>query len=52
MATLIGSAVVFAPRLYSPMLLGVSLSLAAGVMIYVSFVEIFLKGMRESPCEL
>ena len=44
MATLLGSMVVFVPRFYKPEVLGISLALAAGVMIYVSFVEIFFKG--------
>ncbi|EDQ88558.1 uncharacterized protein MONBRDRAFT_32743 [Monosiga brevicollis MX1] len=47
MATLLGSAVVFFPSFYKPIVLGVSLALAAGVMIYVSFVEIFFKGLDE-----
>jgi zinc transporter ZupT len=44
MATLLGSMVVFMPRFYKPIVLGISLALAAGVMIYVSFIEIFFKG--------
>eukprot|EP00045_Choanoeca_perplexa_P004651 m.39624 g.39624 ORF g.39624 m.39624 type:complete len:419 (-) comp12686_c0_seq3:148-1404(-) len=47
MATLLGSAVVFVPRFYKPIVLGISLALAAGVMIYVSFIEIFFKGLVE-----
>ena len=44
MATLVGGMVVFVPQLYSPKVLAACLALAAGVMVYVSFVEIFFKG--------
>lgn len=44
---MLGSAVVFIPALYNPIVLGISLALAAGVMTYVSFVEIFFKGLIE-----
>eukprot|EP00043_Microstomoeca_roanoka_P019958 m.232800 g.232800 ORF g.232800 m.232800 type:complete len:267 (-) comp17078_c1_seq5:746-1546(-) len=47
LATMLGSLVVFIPSFYKPYILGVCLALAAGVMIYVSFIEIFFKGLNE-----
>ncbi|EGD75759.1 hypothetical protein PTSG_12652 [Salpingoeca rosetta] len=47
MATLLGAMVVFIPSFYKPHILGVCLALAAGVMLYVSFIEIFFKGLTE-----
>lgn len=60
LATGLGSAIVFVPDFYSTQacpssfhlvnclqLLAASLALAAGVMIYVSFIEIFFKGLDE-----
>jgi zinc transporter, ZIP family len=48
-ATALGAAVVFVPslvRLANQRTLALSLSLSAGVMVYVSFVEIFDKSKR------
>eukprot|EP00037_Helgoeca_nana_P006020 m.55914 g.55914 ORF g.55914 m.55914 type:complete len:402 (-) comp16923_c0_seq1:207-1412(-) len=43
LATSIGAATVFLPNFDDTKYLGISLSFAAGVMLYVSFVEIFFK---------
>eukprot|EP00038_Savillea_parva_P019961 m.29898 g.29898 ORF g.29898 m.29898 type:complete len:397 (+) comp4642_c0_seq2:80-1270(+) len=43
LATSIGAATVFLPRFDDKKYLGISLAFAAGVMLYVSFVEIFIK---------
>lgn len=43
LSTTLGAAVVFCASLARPKLLAVSLGFAAGVMIYVSFGEIFLR---------
>ena len=54
-ATAIGASVVFFPRLVklaSRRVLAASLGLSAGVMIYVSFVEIFMKSVDEFALHL
>eukprot|EP00054_Salpingoeca_dolichothecata_P033110 m.267017 g.267017 ORF g.267017 m.267017 type:complete len:328 (-) comp31977_c0_seq1:84-1067(-) len=47
LATSLGAALVFLPQMYNAKVLGCCLAFAAGVMIYVSFVEIFFKGLDE-----
>lgn len=47
LSTSLGAALVFAPQFYSKKVLAVCLAFAAGVMVYVSFVEIFVKGLDE-----
>lgn len=47
MATALGASLVFFPSLHTPEFLGMSLAFAAGVMLYVSFVEIFIKASDE-----
>jgi len=54
-ATAIGASVVFFPRLVklaSRRVLAASLGLSAGVMTYVSFVEIFMKSVDEFALHL
>ena len=43
LCTSIGAALVFVPRLYSPLMLSGFLSVAAGVMIYLSLTAILQK---------
>eukprot|EP00041_Stephanoeca_diplocostata_P018935 m.400710 g.400710 ORF g.400710 m.400710 type:complete len:128 (+) comp21163_c0_seq6:168-551(+) len=45
LATSIGAAAVFIPGFQQQKWLGISLAFAAGVMLYVSFVEIFFKAL-------
>jgi ZIP family zinc transporter len=56
LATGIGGALVFVPDLLKKMpqmtVLAISLALSAGVMIYVSFIEIFGKSQAEIACHL
>merc|ERR1719382_875377 len=51
LATAVGGLVVFAPsilkRVSPGIILSVSLAVSAGVMIYVSFIEIFVKAHEE-----
>lgn len=55
LATAIGGALVFFPqfmkRVPQSTILGVSLALSAGVMLYVSFIEIFSKSLAEIESE-
>lgn len=45
LATGLGAALVFVPGFKNDIYLGISLSFAAGVMIFVSFIEIFVKSL-------
>ncbi|HQQ67445.1 MAG TPA: zinc transporter ZupT, partial [Candidatus Cloacimonadota bacterium] len=47
LSTMVGSLMAFAAKKFSPKFLSGALGLSAGVMIYVSFIEIFPKA-RES----
>ena len=47
LSTTLGAMLVFWPRIYSPRALATCLAFAAGVMIYVSFIEIFYKSVDE-----
>lgn len=49
-STVIGASVVFFPKLVkraSPRVLAASLGLSAGVMVYLSFVEVFIKSVNK-----
>jgi len=47
LSTTIGAAVVFVPSFHTPQFLGMSLAFASGVMLYVSYIEIFFKSLEE-----
>lgn len=47
LSTALGAALVFAPSFYTSPVLAICLAFASGVMLYVSFIEIFVKGYDE-----